>query len=149
MTTKPTASENAELTPLYHGAQNHCFGCGQANPVGLHLHFSIAPDQTVVCEAIVSDNHEGPPGYLHGGIIATLLDEAMSKANRAHGVTAMTRQMQVEYLKPVPSGAPIRIEGCVTRSESRKHWTTARILNAEGAVLAHASALFIAVSTLR
>ncbi|HEY9127860.1 MAG TPA: PaaI family thioesterase [Acidobacteriaceae bacterium] len=146
MSDSASATNDATLTPLYHGAQNHCFGCGQANSVGLHLNFAVAPDHTVACDAVVSDNYEGPPGYLHGGIIATLLDEAMSKANRAHGVTAMTRQMQVEYLRPVPSQMPIRIEGGVTRSEGRKHWTTARILNAEGVILAHASALFIAVS---
>jgi uncharacterized protein (TIGR00369 family) len=139
-------SENAELTtPLFHGAQNHCFGCGQANPAGLKLEFAVAANDAVVCEATVSDNYEGPPGYLHGGIIATLLDEAMSKANRAQGVTAMTRQMQVEYLKPVPSGKPIRIEGRVTLSEGRKHWTEAKIVNAEGVLLAHASGLFIAI----
>lgn len=139
------ATSQDNLAPLYHGAQNHCFGCGLANPVGLRLKFSIAPDHAVICDATVSDNYEGPPGYLHGGIIATLLDEAMSKANRANGVTAMTRQMQVEYLKPVPSNEPIRIEGRVTRSEGRKHWTTAQILNAKGAILASATALFIAI----
>jgi uncharacterized protein (TIGR00369 family) len=145
MSDASSANSKDTLSPLYHGAQNHCFGCGLANPAGLHLEFSITSDKTVVCSATISDNYEGPPGYLHGGIIATLLDEAMSKANRAQGVTAMTRQMQVEYLKPVPSNSPIRIEGLVTRSEGRKHWTTARILNREGAVLAHASALFIAI----
>jgi uncharacterized protein (TIGR00369 family) len=140
-------STEAEET-LYHGPQNNCFGCGAANPVGLQLRFAIEPDSAVVCQAVISDQYEGPPGYLHGGIIATLLDEAMSKANRAHGVTAMTRQMQVEYLRPVPSGAAIRIEGNVTRSEGRKHWTEARILSAEGAVLAHASGLFIAIRAI-
>ena len=139
-------SQPDTLAPLFHGAQNHCFGCGTNNPVGLRLQFSVAPDHAVVCEATVSDNYEGPPGYLHGGIIATLLDEAMSKANRALGVTAMTRQMQVEYLRPVPSGSPIRIEGHVTRSEGRKHWTTAQILNAAGTVLAQATGLFIAIT---
>jgi uncharacterized protein (TIGR00369 family) len=142
-----------ESAPLFHGAQNHCFGCGTNNPVGLRLEFAVAPDPAspavvspgVVCTAVVSDNYEGPPGYLHGGIIATLLDEAMSKANRANGVTAMTRQMQVEYLRPVPSGAQIRIEGRVTRSEGRKHWTTAQIVSAEGTVLAQATGLFIAI----
>lgn len=134
-----------ELAPLYHGAQNHCFGCGQANPVGLRLAFAATAQDTVVCDATLSGDYEGPPGYLHGGIIATLLDEAMSKANRAQGVTAMTRQMQVEYLRPVPSGAPIRIEGRVTCSEGRKHWTQAEIRNEGGIVLAHASALFIAI----
>jgi uncharacterized protein (TIGR00369 family) len=143
---KPSESTPLDnLAPLFHGAQNHCFGCGQANPVGLKLAFSLAPDGSVVSFATVSDNYEGPPGYLHGGIIATLLDEAMSKANRANGVTAMTRQMQIEYLKPVPSGSPIRVEGRVTRSEGRKHWTTAQILNADGVVLAQADGLFIAI----
>jgi uncharacterized protein (TIGR00369 family) len=104
-----------------------------------------SPDGSVVCQAQISGQYEGPPGYLHGGIIATLLDEAMSKANRAQGVTAMTRQMQVEYLRPVPSGAAIRIDGRVTRSEGRKHWTEARIQTEDGSVLAHATALFIAV----
>jgi len=139
------SKDNEQLEPLYHGAQNHCFGCGQANPAGLKLEFSKTAENVVVSHAIVSENYEGPPGYLHGGIIATLLDEAMSKANRAQGVTAMTRQMQVEYLRPVPSGSSIRIEGSVTRSEGRKHWTEACIQNAEGVVLAHATGLFIAI----
>ncbi len=135
-----------ESAPLYHGAQNHCFGCGTGNPVGLQLIFSVASDGAVVCDATVSEHYEGPPGYLHGGIIATLLDEAMSKANRARGVTAMTRQMQVEYLRPVPSGSPIRIAGRVIRSEGRKHWTEASIISTDGKTLASATGLFIAVS---
>jgi uncharacterized protein (TIGR00369 family) len=150
---RPDAREDAgtktELVPLFHGAQNHCFGCGPGNPVGLRLTFSVAREEhsewTVIADATISDQYEGPPGYLHGGIIATLLDEAMSKANRARGVTAMTRQMQVEYLRPVPSGAPIRLEGRVTRSEGRKHWGEARIANVDGVVLASATALFIAI----
>ena len=141
----PTTANPEGLTPLYHGAQNHCFGCGQANPAGLKLDFSKSADGAVISDAIISDQYEGPPGYLHGGIIATLLDEAMSKANRAQGVTAMTRQMQVEYMRPVPSGAAIRIHGRVTRSEGRKHWAEATIQNAGGVILAQAIGLFIAV----
>jgi uncharacterized protein (TIGR00369 family) len=140
--------------PAFHGAQNHCFGCGAGNPVGLKLEFAVDEREgaafRVVARAAISDDYEGPPGYLHGGIIATLLDEAMSKANRAGGVTAMTRQMQVEYLRPVPSGAAITIRGRVVRSEGRKHWTEAQIEgqteNAEAKVLARASGLFIAIT---
>jgi len=139
------SNDDEQLQPLYHGARNHCFGCGQANPVGLRLEFSKSKTGAVISRATIGDNYEGPPGYLHGGIIASLLDEAMSKANRVRGVTAMTRQMQVEYLRPVPSNSPIRIEGNVTRSEGRKHWTEARIQNAEGIILAHATGLFIAI----
>ena len=87
----------------------------------------------------------GHPGYLHGGIIATLLDEAMSKAVRALGQSAMTRKMEVDYRRPVPSNVQIRIEGRIVRSELRKHWAEASILNAQGTVLAHGKGLFIQV----
>ena len=139
----PEAAEN--LQPLAHDAQNRCFGCGAANPVGLHLLFSLAEVGTIVCQVTVPDTYEGPNGYLHGGIIATLMDEAMSKAVRAQGFLAMTRNMEVDYLRPVPSGEPLRLEGKVTQNEGRKHWAEARILSAEGTVLAEGKGLFIAV----
>jgi uncharacterized protein (TIGR00369 family) len=139
------AETTENLTPLPHAAQNHCFGCGQANPAGLHLEFKLAADHTVVCQAAVSEAFEGPPGYLHGGIIATLLDETMSKAVRALGLTAMTRQMEIDYLRPVPSRSPVRIEGRIVRSEGHKHWTEARILNNKGSALARSKGLFIEV----
>jgi len=135
------SSEN--LTPMAHAAQNRCFGCGEANPMGMHLEFLLAEDGSVVCLAAVPDTFEGPVGYVHGGIIATLLDEAMSKAVRARGVRAMTRHMEVDYQRPVPSGAPIRLEGHVTHHEGRKHWVQARILNDEGTELAKGKGLFI------
>lgn len=133
------------LTPLAHSAQNRCFGCGQANPVGLRLEFLLAGDGSVVCLATVPETFEGPPGYLHGGIIATLLDEAMSKAVRARGFTAMTRHIEINYLRPTPSRAPLRIEGRAAQSDGRKHPTEARILGADGATLAQAKGLFIEV----
>ncbi|HZP05952.1 MAG TPA: PaaI family thioesterase [Terracidiphilus sp.] len=133
------------LTPLAHAAQNRCFGCGQANPVGLHLEFLLAQDGAVVSFAVVPDSYEGPPGYLHGGIIATLLDEAMSKSVRARGIVAMTRRLEVEYLRPVPSGSQIRLEGRVMRSDGRKHWVEAKILDESGTVLAEGKGLFIEI----
>jgi uncharacterized protein (TIGR00369 family) len=137
------AEEN--LTPLAHAAQNRCFGCGHANPTGLRLEYLLAEDRSVVSLPSIPDTFEGPTGYLHGGIIATLLDETMSKAVRASGFTAMTRHMEVDYQRPVPSAAPLRLEGRVIRTEGRKHWADAKILNAEGTVLAHGKGLFIEV----
>lgn len=133
------------LTPFVNTAQNRCFGCGQANPIGLHLEFLRAEDGSVVCLPTVPEAFEGPAGYLHGGIIATLIDEAMSKAVRARGLTAMTRQMEVDYHRPVHSATPIRIEGRIVRSEGRKHWTEARILKGESSVLVQGKGLFIEV----
>jgi uncharacterized protein (TIGR00369 family) len=133
------------LQPMVHSASNRCFGCGQANPVGLHLEFFRAEDGSAVSFAAVPDTYEGPPGYLHGGVIATLLDEAMSKSVRARGLIAMTRRLEVEYLRPVHSGAQIRIEGRVVRDEGRKHWTEARVLDANGIALAEGKGLFIEI----
>ena len=124
---------------------NRCFGCGAANPIGLHLNFHLDEDGAVVCPITVSIDFEGPTGYVHGGIIATMLDETMSKTVRAQGVTAMTRKMEVDYLRPVPSEKPIRLVGRQIRNEGRKHWTEAQILNEEGTVLAQSTGLFIEV----
>jgi uncharacterized protein (TIGR00369 family) len=134
--------------PFVHAAHHRCFGCGAANPTGLHLEFLIAEDGSVVCLATVPDRFEGQAHYLHGGIIATLLDEAMSKAVRASGRTAMTRHMEVDYLRPVPSGSELRIEGRLIRSAGRKHWTEARIVNAKGIALAEAKGLFIEIRSI-
>ncbi len=138
-----THQEN--LTPLQHAAQNRCFGCGPANPSGLQLEFMLAEDHSIVSHATISGNFCGHPGFLHGGIIATLLDEAMSKAVRAQGISSMTRHLEVDYLLPVPSDQPIRIEGRVVRIEGRKRWTEARILGTDGKVLAHGKGLFVEV----
>jgi uncharacterized protein (TIGR00369 family) len=133
------------LTPLAHDAQNRCFGCGPANPSGLHLLFTLAEVGTVVCQVAIPDTFEGPNGCVHGGIIATLMDETMSKAVRAEGVHSMTRHMEVDYLLPVPSSTPIRIEGLYVREEGRKHWAEARILDADKKVLAKSKGLFVEV----
>ena len=133
------------LTPMAHGAQNRCFGCGLENATGLKLEFFLAENGTVVSFPNVEDCFEGPPRYLHGGIIATLLDEAMSKAVRTRGVMAMTRQMGIDYRRPVPSSKMVRLEGEVVRDEGRKHWTEARIMNDKGDILASATGLFVEV----
>lgn len=144
-----TQPGDEKLRPFANTAQNRCFGCGEANPVGLHLEFMLAEDGTVVCRHTLGDLYEGPKGYVHGGLIATLLDEAMSKAIRSHGLVAMTRHMGVDYLRPVPSTAAIRLEGVLLRSEGRKHWAEARILDDAGTVLAHAKGLFVEVQPRR
>ncbi|MEO6807166.1 MAG: PaaI family thioesterase, partial [Edaphobacter sp.] len=98
-------------TPTIDERANHCFGCGPANPQGLHLVFTTDtsnPDAITATTQIQLDRmHEGPPGHIHGGIVAALLDEAMSKLNRPLNVLAMTRHMEVDYLKPAPLYQPL------------------------------------------
>ncbi len=128
---------------------NRCFGCGDANECGLQLHFYVEDETRVLCRFTLPERFQGPPGHAHGGIIATLLDEAMSKANRLRGLVAMTRHMAVDYRKPVPLGAELLVEGWserdTTSDSGRKHRCTAELRDASGTVMAHATGIFIEV----
>jgi uncharacterized protein (TIGR00369 family) len=137
------------LTPLAHGALHHCFGCGQQNRTGLRLHFFVDDSGNIVCHIRLARRFAGPPGHAHGGIIATLLDEAMSKANRADGVVAMTRQMEVDYLRTVPLGVPLTLTARHTSASGRRHHCEAQLADASGHVLATARAVFVAVDPAR
>jgi len=134
-----------KLAPLPHGTLNHCFGCGQENATGLRLRFFVDDEHRIICRVRVPQRFEGPPGHVHGGIIATLLDEAMSKANRQFGVVAMTRQIEVDYLKPVPLLTPLTLTAQRISTIGRVNRCEAQITNASGEILASGKALFIAV----
>ena len=138
-------AHDEKLTPLAHTAHNRCFGCGPANPAGpaSGIHAGRRPEGRL--PGSIPDTFEGPRGFLHGGIIATLLDETMSKAVRAHNIVGMTRHMEVDYRRPVPSCTPLRLEGRVYHHEGRKHWAEANIMDEAGNVLAHSKGLFIEV----
>jgi len=134
------------LVPLAHGALNHCFGCGLENRSGLRLKFFADDQQNIVCHFRLASRFAGPPGHAHGGIIATLLDEAMSKSNRIRGILAMTRQLDVQYLKPVPLGVPLTLTGRHVSGRGRINHCEAQIADGSGNTLATAKAVFITVS---
>jgi uncharacterized protein (TIGR00369 family) len=137
------------LTPLSHGALNRCFGCGQQNRTGLRLKFFVDNEHRIVCRVRLSRRFEGPPGHAHGGILATLLDEAMSKANRQFGVVAMTRQLEVDYIKPVPLLTPLILTAKHLSANGRVHRCEAEIIDSAGTVLASGKALFIQVTAIK
>jgi uncharacterized protein (TIGR00369 family) len=128
---------------LMHGSENHCFGCSPSNQNGLRLVFTVDGPGRVHALFALDRRFEGPPGFVHGGIIATLMDEAMSKANRARGLTAMTRHIEVDYLKLVPLDTPLHLYGMGAAAEGRKHWCEARIETEDGVLLASGRGLFL------
>ena len=89
--------------------------------------------------------YTGPPGHTHGGIIATILDEAMGKVNKLRQVVALTKQITVDYLKPVPLNQPLRVESRERSVRGRRHINVAEILNEKDEVLARGRGLFISV----
>lgn len=135
------------LTPAVSRApKNHCFGCGKENPYSMRLKFRYDEKQRLVAGAFrLGRRYSGPPGYCHGGIIATILDEAMAKLNQPNQVTAVTAHMAVDYLRPVPLYQPLRAEARETRIGGRRRFRSAAILNQDGVVLARAEGVFIAI----
>jgi uncharacterized protein (TIGR00369 family) len=126
--------------------KNYCFVCGMDNPDGMHLKFVLDEErQTFVCHFRLGKRYTGPPGHCHGGIIASILDDAMGKVNKLHHVVALTREMTVEYLKPVPLHKPLRVEGREIKKLGRTHINSAEILNEKDEVLARSKGIFIAI----
>jgi acyl-coenzyme A thioesterase PaaI-like protein len=141
-------------TPTIDERANHCFGCGPANPQGLHLAFTTDTTDraniTATAKVQLDRMHEGPPGHIHGGIVAALLDEAMSKLNRPLNVLAMTRHMEVDYLRPAPLYQPLvlvaRHLSRATKSDGtadRKLFHQAELKHPDGTILARSKGLFI------
>jgi acyl-coenzyme A thioesterase PaaI-like protein len=137
-------------TPTLALPQNHCFGCGKDNPEGMGLDFTFDEStRRTRCEFTLERRYQGPPGHAHGGIIATILDEAMGKVNKFRQVIALTKTMDIEYLKPVPLGQPLIVEGHEQSVEGRKHRNAAELRNGKGELLARSTALFIAVDAAK
>jgi uncharacterized protein (TIGR00369 family) len=126
--------------------KNYCFACGNNNLDGMRLKFAYDKDSaSFICRFRLGKRYTGPPGHAHGGIIATILDEAMGKVNKLRHVVALTSQITVNYLKPVPLNKPLRVESREVRVRGRRHTNMAEILNPKGEILARGQGLFIAI----
>jgi len=126
--------------------KNHCFACGKDNPDGMRLKFFLDEGaRHAVCTFKLSRKYTGPPGHAHGGIIATILDEAMGKVNRFRNVLALTSSMDIRYLRPVPLGKRLTVIGFEQSVEGRKHTNVAEIRNEAGEILARSTGTFIAI----
>jgi len=137
-----TTLPNETLTRADHG----CFGCGEANPCGLKLKFSTVRAGEVVAQFTPRRQDEGFFDVVHGGIVGTMLDEAMAWAAFADGVWAVTAKMELRFRQPVVVGTPLEVRGVVTANRGRLIETTGTITRViDGAVLAEASGTFMRV----
>jgi uncharacterized protein (TIGR00369 family) len=130
--------------------KNYCFGCGLDNAAGMRLRFFLdEKGKRFISRFRLSRRYVGPPGHAHGGIIATILDEAMGKVNKLRHVIAVTAEMTVYYLKPVPLGQPLTAEARELRVRGRVHTNVGEIKNQKGEVLARSKGRFVAIDPHR
>jgi acyl-coenzyme A thioesterase PaaI-like protein len=124
-----------------------CFGCGQANPIGLKLKFSWdEKTRTASAEFTPGENLQGWAGYLHGGITACVLDEAMGWVAMFAGTNNVTAKMQVRFKQMVPVGATYQVTCTVSKQTSRLIETTAVLSGKDGTVFAEGTSLQYVVS---
>jgi uncharacterized protein (TIGR00369 family) len=145
-TPKKQSHDHGHSTRYVQLNKNYCFVCGKNNAEGMHLKFTYDEESdSFVCRFRLSKRYTGPPGHCHGGIIATILDEAMGKVNKLRHVVALTSQITVDYLKPVPLNKPLQVESKEMEVHGRRHINMAKILNQKGEVLAQSVGQFIAI----
>ena len=126
---------------------NHCFGCGGANSSGMKLTFELDPEaRRARGKFILGSRYAGGAGFAHGGVIAILLDEAMGKISKLTEERAVTAELNIEYLRPVPVDAEITVAGWQQEEKGRNRLRIAEIHDAEGRLLARGRGRFVAVA---
>jgi acyl-coenzyme A thioesterase PaaI-like protein len=150
----PIVNDELSLQERY-GAHTICFGCGPANPDGLHIRSFPDPDSPgeAIADWRPDSGHEAFPGVLNGGIIGTLMDchsnwTAAYHLMNARGAdkppTTVTADYHVRMLKPTPTGGAVRLRARVVDSTDDRA-TVEATLEANGVVTATCRGTFVAV----
>ncbi|MCB9865855.1 MAG: PaaI family thioesterase [Phycisphaerales bacterium] len=137
-----TTEVQERLTAVRERAHPRCMACSQVNGRNLSLHFQAVDDGGVRAWVIPSARFEGYPGMVHGGVIATLLDAAMTNCLFAMGWPAVTGELTIRYREPVQCGRACAVHAWLERASSPLFLVRAE-LTQDSRVRARASAKFI------
>ncbi len=118
----------------------NCFVCGKKNKDGLQLEFgqNAASGETEAHVAFPVQ-FQGWRSTVHGGLLATVLDESMIKAAAAAGSKCVTAEITVTYRKPVLTGDPCLVTARIVETRGRIVFSASRVCDAQGQVLAQAT----------
>jgi uncharacterized protein (TIGR00369 family) len=125
-----------------------CLVCGLKNPFGLHTAFYELDNKEILAVFRPREEHQSYPGRLHGGIISTILDEAIGRAIMMHSdseVWGVTVDLQVRFKKPVPLHEELRVIGRITKNSSRFFEGTGELLLADTTVAAEAQGKYLKI----
>ncbi|GAB4418727.1 MAG: PaaI family thioesterase [Anaerolineales bacterium] len=125
-----------------------CFICGLENPVGLKLKIYQTAPGVIETTYIAPEHFQGYPGVLHGGIVASILDEISGRAHMGDPSEPrfmFTGKLEVKYRKNVPIGKPLKIIGKAGKSRRQMAEGWAGIYDETGTLLAEATTLLIDV----
>jgi acyl-CoA thioesterase FadM len=126
----------------------NCFACGMENPIGLKLEMYADPvNGGVVCDYTIPKIYEGYPGIAHGGIVATLLDEVISRVYMVedHNRFMFTAKLSTRFRRHVPIEQPLHMTGQWIKDRGRTGEARAAIYGPDGELLAEGEALLVAL----
>ena len=119
---------------------NRCFGCGKENPLGLKIAFTLDREKKAIKgEFTPGPEHQGYQGITHGGIIATLLDEAMGRLLFELGTYAVTAWMEVRYAAPLAIGEKVFVSARVVKERKKFFEAVAEVVDSSGRCMARAN----------
>lgn len=122
-----------------------CFACGRNNPVGLHLEwFNNYDENQVETTFTLDDNYCSYPGTMHGGIIATILDETSGRAillDNDFNRLMVTLKMEMVYKKNTPTNTPLKAVGRVLKDSGSRAQVEGEIILPDGTVSAKCTSI--------
>ncbi len=136
----------------YHQLRNDshpgCVVCCPSNGHGLGLVFRVAGDGVVEASFSCDTVFQGYPATLHGGVVSTLLDGAMTNCLFAHGHAAMTVELGVRFRHPVDTDNPALVRAWITSSTRPMHELAGELIQ-DGQIKATAKARFLEKAAMR
>jgi len=125
---------------------NHCFGCGGGNDFGMKLTFEVDRETGRASgRFLLGPRYGGGAGFVHGGVIAVLLDEVMGKISKLSEERAVTAELNIEYRKPVPTDREIVVSGWQEGEKGRNRFRIGEIHDVQGNLLARGRGRFVVV----
>jgi acyl-coenzyme A thioesterase PaaI-like protein len=119
-----------------------CLLCGSKNPLSMHLHFAVDEQQVVYANFQAHDMLQGYQGIVHGGVICALLDSAMTHCLFNQSIEAVTGELSVKFVMPVPCRAALALRAWVEKATNPLYILKAD-LHDNGRLLASAEAKFM------
>jgi acyl-coenzyme A thioesterase PaaI-like protein len=126
------------------GRYDRCFGCGRGNAIGLHIDDFVVRDGEVAARFTPRAEFAGFEDTLHGGVVATALDEASAwAAMLTEGVLVFTARIEVRYRSPAIASHDFRLAGRVTERRGRRLVIDASMSDGDDGVVASSTGLFV------
>lgn len=116
-----------------------CFGCGKENPIGLHLEF-IEKNDSYMTKFTPRAEHQGYDGIMHGGLVSTILDEAMAGYIHKKGFQAVTARLDIRFRQPTPIGQELTAVAKIAGKRGNMYEVIGEIMLPDGTVTAHGKA---------